>query len=1160
MKATKIPNRWMYLLTMLLLSTAPALFSQAFVTEWSITGSTVGQRTITIPTTGTGYNYTVDWGDGTLPNAGVTGNIDHTYATTGNYIVTITGSFPRIFFNQNNTNALTLKIVRVREWGPNPWTSMANAFQGCALLSIVATDTPNLTNVTDMSFMFENATFFNSDISNWDVSNVTNMRGMFQRANRYNQPLNSWDVSSVTNMSNMFNACRDFNRDLNLWDVSNVTNMSNMFKDATSFNRNVTTWDVTNVASMREMFNGAAVFNQDIGLWNVANVTDMAALFTNTSFNQDIGSWNVSNVTDMLRMFEGTPFNQDISSWNVSSVTLTSRMFENATVFNQNIGSWDVSNVTNFNRMFSGASSFNQGIGGWNVGGSTQFRRVFENAIVFNQDIGGWNLSNAVTTEQMFDGASNFDQDLGNWDVGNVSNMNNMFRGVTLSSQNYDGLLIGWNSLPSLQNNITLDFGSSTYCAGASARANLINTYNWSITDGGQGTDSTAPSVITQNITIQLDGSGNATIQPLDVENGSTDDCQIDLNTASLDISSFTCANLGANTVTLSISDVQGNTGSATAIVTVQEDPNQPLTAIAQNITVQLDSNGQASITPQDIDNGSGSGCNSTPTLSLDITTFDCTNIGVNTVTLTATEGANTDSTTAVVTVEDSINPTVVTQDIAVQLDMNGMVSIIATDVDNGSTDNCGIATRALDVTSFDCSNIGANTVTLTITDNEGNVATGIALVTVEDNIAPTVVTRDVTIQLNSSGNASLAIVTIENGSTDNCGIAFSVSPSSFTCNDLGPNTVTLTGTDPSGNVATATAIVTIEEDPNQTLTAIAEDITVQLDVNGQATITPQDIDNGSGSGCNSSPALSLDISSFDCSNLGTPITVTLTAAEGPNTATDTALITVVDNEAPIAVVQDITLALDANGQASIMPSDIDNGSTDNCAISNINLDRTNFTCADLGTNEVVFTVTDNSGNNDIARAVVTIIDTIPPTVITQDTTIQLDASGNATIAITSIDNGSIDNCGASFAISKRNFTCADLGQNTVTLTVTDASGNSATATAVVTVEEDPNQPLTAIAQDITVQLDANGSVTITPQDVDNGSNSGCNSNPTLSLDIDTFDCSNLGTNTVTLTATQGSITSTATATVTVADSVAPVVVTQDITLTLDANNTATIT
>ena len=183
------------------------------------------------------------------------------------------------------------------------------------------------------------------------------------------------------------------------------------------------------------------------------------------SFNQYIGSWNVANVTDMGYMFtNANVFNQDISSWNVGNVTKMTYMFSGADAFNQPIGSWDVSNVTDMSVMFSGATAF-------------------------NQDIGDWDVSSVTNMALMFYEADAFDQDLGSWNVSHVGEMSGMFRFITLSTENYDSLLNGWNSI-TLHEIVDFDGGYSTYCFAETARANIITTYHWTITDGGKSCNS----------------------------------------------------------------------------------------------------------------------------------------------------------------------------------------------------------------------------------------------------------------------------------------------------------------------------------------------------------------------------------------------------------------------------------------------------------------------------------------------------------------------------------------------------------------------------------------------------------------------------------------------------------------------------------------------
>ena len=130
-------------------------------------------------------------------------------------------------------------------------------------------------------------------ISNWNVSQVTNMSYMFCGATNFNQPLNNWDVSKVTNMSRMFYGATNFNQPLNNWDVSKVTDMSYMFFNATNFNQPLNNWNVSKVTGMYGMFGGATNFNQPLNNWDVSKVTDMESMFKNSKLEQ------IYNITDL---------------------------------------------------------------------------------------------------------------------------------------------------------------------------------------------------------------------------------------------------------------------------------------------------------------------------------------------------------------------------------------------------------------------------------------------------------------------------------------------------------------------------------------------------------------------------------------------------------------------------------------------------------------------------------------------------------------------------------------------------------------------------------------------------------------------------------------------------------------------------------------------
>ena len=99
---------------------------------------------------------------------------------------------------------------------------------------------------------------FNQPLNKWNVSNVTNMRWVFSDATSFNQPLNNWNVSKVTDMGGMFAKALSFNQPLNNWDVSKVKYMYDMFYDASSFNQPLNNWNVSNdVTDMQLMFYNA---------------------------------------------------------------------------------------------------------------------------------------------------------------------------------------------------------------------------------------------------------------------------------------------------------------------------------------------------------------------------------------------------------------------------------------------------------------------------------------------------------------------------------------------------------------------------------------------------------------------------------------------------------------------------------------------------------------------------------------------------------------------------------------------------------------------------------------------------------------------------------------------------------------------------------------
>lgn len=237
----------------------------SFITTWK---TTVANEEIVIATDNSlVYDYAIDWGDGTTENIASGVSPRHAYASAGTYTVAIKGIFPKI--NMLSEDGYALKLMSIEQWGSNSWESMNGAFGYCTNMVYNATDVPDLSKVTDMTYMFFESFAFNGDIGSWNTSNVTSMEGMFFGATSFNGAIGNWDTSSVTNMVSMFSGATSFNQPIGEWDTSNVVTMANMFSGATSFNQNLGGWDLSSITNMDNMFN-----NSGLDALNYSNIIE----------------------------------------------------------------------------------------------------------------------------------------------------------------------------------------------------------------------------------------------------------------------------------------------------------------------------------------------------------------------------------------------------------------------------------------------------------------------------------------------------------------------------------------------------------------------------------------------------------------------------------------------------------------------------------------------------------------------------------------------------------------------------------------------------------------------------------------------------------------------------------------------------------------------
>ena len=294
----------------------------------------------------------------------------------------------------------------------------------------------------------------------------------------------------------------------------------------------------------------------------------------------------------------------------------------------------------------------------------------------------------------------------------------------------------------------------------------------------------------------------------------------------------------------------------------------------------------------------------------------------------------------------------------------------------------------------------GTTPVVWTATDAAGNVSTCSYQVTVTGKLPPVAVCQNITAQLDAGGNVTIAENAVDNGSFDPCGkVTFDTDKTSFSCADLGPNQVVLTVTDLSGNSATCTALVTVEDRIPPILQL--RNHCVFLTEKGKWTLNNSDIVQitaGSTDNCPGAENLVFHLSkrSFGCSDAYPPfpeVMVSVTDAGG-NTSTGTFELMVLDTITPVAKCRNIEVELDAFGMALVVPGfvneggdrenvpewaqyyqDLEGGSYDNCGIAEMVLNKSIFTRQNIGVNDVVLTVSDPSGNSAECQATVTVSD-----------------------------------------------------------------------------------------------------------------------------------------------------------------------------------------
>jgi len=434
-----------------------------FITTWE---TTAPNEKIIIPIhPSLDYNYNIDWeNDGVIDDSLVTKAGEHTFSTAGLHQIAITGDFPSIYINDASEKE---KIVSIDQWGDIQWETMESAFDGAENLLYKATDTPDLSQVKFLTYMFRNAALLDADLSYWDISGVLDMAEMLDgtaiSTSNYDKLLFRWSRPQVQesvvlgaqglsycvskqskeelesqgwNIQDEGQSCSGDRPFIMTWRTisANEEILINVRENDYTYSYDVD-WENDGVIDQSNVTGDLLHTYPDSGDHQVAIYGAFPAIQFGSVANAvkykliNINQWGDIEWETMEESFSGCRFmNSDAYDVpDLRKVTSLYKTFDFCRAFNGDLSQWDVSTIVDMSSTFYFASIFNSDIGDWDVSKVKSMRSMFSQASIFNQDIGGWVLDSVTSVVGMFNGASAFNQDIESWNISNISSLDAMF-------------------------------------------------------------------------------------------------------------------------------------------------------------------------------------------------------------------------------------------------------------------------------------------------------------------------------------------------------------------------------------------------------------------------------------------------------------------------------------------------------------------------------------------------------------------------------------------------------------------------------------------------------------------------------------------------------------------------------------------------------------
>ena len=576
--------------------------------------------------------------------------------------------------------------------------------------------------------------------------------------------------------------------------------------------------------------------------------------------------------------------------------------------------------------------------------------------------------------------------------------------------------------------------------------------------------DTLKPQLALQNDTLYLsstDPLDSATFS--DVNMGSSDNCGLDsatLNNATKLY--FTCADTGLNKIYVKLWDVNGNQSSDTAKVYVLDTVGMVYTKMPQTVYVGAETD---TVSRNDIISVLGTGCYPQALNILSDTVFDCTDALNSPVYVRFSFGSgNVDS--AMVTALDTVRPTLLLKtDTLIASTVPDTLKF--GDIDNGSTDFCGLDSAALNgqpYLTFGCADVGQQKVTVQLWDLNGNVRTDSIDVYVLDTVTPVYVKVPYVAHL----NGTTAVVSRDDFISNASGGCTSpqltvLSDTVFDCSDISqnPNYIKFQ----FSGAGVDSVMITVSDTTPPTL-LIGNDTLYLSGTSSTDSIVFADIDQGSYDNCAlDSATLNNAVKLYyTCADTGAnKVVVKLWDVNG-NMAEDSVDVYVLDTNQAYYTKMAQTVYV-GSGNDTLSRSDVLTVVSNSCFAPSVSiLSDSIFSCNDIGSNPnyLKFQVADHS----VDSVMVTALDTTSPVLILKADTLIAGPVAD-TLRFSDVNNGSFDICGLDSGLvngmSYLTYDCSNIGTHSINVELYDIRGNKSSGSVLVYVMDTASANYTVV-------------------------------------------------------------------------------------------------